>query len=109
MPAPPDPYKKYVSGAHHVADVAGAGSGVSNPMGSIQNAQAAYHTHQHMKAQLNGMRQAVINSDRANQARREMSTAQVQASSLVYGQNGITRENGWVKDAQGHIKYVGKK
>ncbi|KAL4994881.1 hypothetical protein BDV10DRAFT_175850 [Aspergillus recurvatus] len=109
MPGPHDPYKKYVSGAHHAADLVGAGSGVSNPMGSIQNAQAAYHTHKHTKAQLNGMRQAVINNDRANQAKREMSSAQVQASSLVYGQNGITRENGWVKDAHGNIKYVGKK
>jgi hypothetical protein len=42
MSGPHDPYKRYVSGAHHVADLAGAGSGVSNPMGSIQNAQAAY-------------------------------------------------------------------
>ncbi|KAL4971716.1 hypothetical protein BDW66DRAFT_145600 [Aspergillus desertorum] len=109
MPGPHDPYKKYVSGVHHAADLAGAGSGVSNPMGSIHNAQAAYHTHQYMKAQLHGMRQAVVNNDRANQARREMNSAQVQASSLVYGQNGITRENGWVKDAQGNIKYVGKK
>ena len=55
------------------------------------------------------MRKAVANNDRANQARREMNSAQVQASSLVYGQNGITRENGWVKDADGNIKYVGKK
>lgn len=59
--------------------------------------------------QLKGMRKAVANNDRANQARREMNSAQVQASSLVYGQNGITRENGWVKDAEGNIKYVGKK
>ncbi|KAL4775825.1 hypothetical protein BDW60DRAFT_203683 [Aspergillus nidulans var. acristatus] len=109
MSGPHDPYKRYVSGAHHVADLAGAGSGVSNPMGSIQNAQAAYHMHKNMKTQLNGMRQAVANNDRANQARREMNSAQVQASSLVYGQNGITRENGWIKDAQGNIQYVGKK
>ena len=50
MSGPHDPYKKYVSGAHHAADLAGAASGVSNPMGSIQNTQAAYHTHKTMKA-----------------------------------------------------------
>ncbi|KAL4745824.1 hypothetical protein BDW72DRAFT_198276 [Aspergillus terricola var. indicus] len=71
MPGSHDPYKRYVSGAHHAADLAGAGSGASNPMGSIQNSQAAYHTHQNMKAQLSGMRQAVANNDRANQARRD--------------------------------------
>ncbi|KAL4899465.1 hypothetical protein BDW74DRAFT_183718 [Aspergillus multicolor] len=107
MPAPHDPYKKYVSAASHAADFAGAGSGVSNPMGSVQNMQASYHMHQYHK-DVNGMRQAVINNDRANQARREMNTGQGQASVMVYGQNGITRENGYVQDANGQIRYVGR-
>lgn len=55
------------------------------------------------------MKQALVNEDRARQNQREMSTPQVQASSLTYGSNGITKENGYVKDSNGNISYQGKK
>jgi hypothetical protein len=55
------------------------------------------------------MKQALGNEERARQNQREMSTAQVQASSLAYGSNGITKENGYVKDSNGNIIYQGKK
>lgn len=47
-----DPYKTYEGGAG-VADIAAAATCAStafpNPMGGIQNAQAAYHNHKFMK------------------------------------------------------------
>lgn len=55
------------------------------------------------------MKQALANEDRARQNQREHSTPQVQASSMTYGSNGITRENGYVKDSKGNITYQGKK
>ncbi|KAL4925334.1 uncharacterized protein BDV17DRAFT_272423 [Aspergillus undulatus] len=105
---PQDPYKKIQSGVNAAAGLAGAGAGFSDPMGGVQNAQAAYHTRQYNKAYNDGMRQAIVNADRASQNRYEMSSAQTQASSGGYGQNGITRENGYVQDADGTIRYVGR-
>ena len=55
------------------------------------------------------MKQALGNEERARQNQREMSTAQTQASSLAYGENGITRENGYVRDCNGNVTYQGKK
>jgi hypothetical protein len=55
------------------------------------------------------MKQALGNEERGRQNQREMSTPQMQASSLTYGSNGITRENGYVKDSNGKITYQGKK
>lgn len=43
-----------------------------------------------------GMCEALKNEERAKKNQREMSSPQVDASSLAYEKNGITRENGWV-------------
>jgi hypothetical protein len=38
-----------------------------------------------------------------------MQTAQVAASDMTYGQNGITTGNGYVQDSNSNISYVGKR
>ncbi|KAL4940236.1 hypothetical protein BDV06DRAFT_197142 [Aspergillus oleicola] len=57
---------------------------------------------------MKGMVQAAENEKRANQEREEMNTEQAKASSIIYGENGITEENGFVQDSGGNIQYVGK-
>ncbi|KAJ5675316.1 uncharacterized protein N7477_005250 [Penicillium maclennaniae] len=129
----PDPYKTYEmasEGIGFACAAAGASAGVANPMGVVQNAQQAYHMHQYGKIvsphstnsftikanpdlsftkQVQGMRQAIANEEKAREYQRQMQSPQVQASSLAYGSNGITRENGYVQDKDGRIVYVGKK
>ncbi|KAJ5350427.1 hypothetical protein N7541_008154 [Penicillium brevicompactum] len=109
MPNPYKTYEKASEGVGIAGAAAGASGGFPNPMGGVQNAQLAYHTHQYGKIQSQGMKQALVNEDRARQNQREMSTPQAQASSLTYGSNGITKENGYVKDSNGNISYQGKK
>ena len=55
------------------------------------------------------MEQALANEERAIQHRREMQTPQGQASEMTYGATGITEENGYVRDSEGKITYVGGK
>ncbi len=55
------------------------------------------------------MGEALANEERAIQWQREMQMPQVQASDLGYGKNGITKENGYVKDGDGKVTYVGGK
>ena len=55
------------------------------------------------------MEQALANEERAIQRQREMETPQVQASDMTYGANGITKENGYIRDSDGKITYVGVK
>ena len=55
------------------------------------------------------MEQALANEERAIQRRREMETPQAQASDMTYGANGITKENGYIRDSDGKITYVGVK
>ncbi|KAL4876536.1 hypothetical protein BJY04DRAFT_223015 [Aspergillus karnatakaensis] len=85
----------------------GASPSASNGMFVVQNAQQAYHINQYARAQLNGNAQALANANRAAQWQRQMQTAQVQASSMAYGMNGITQANGFVRDANGAVRYVG--
>ncbi|CAI7640761.1 unnamed protein product [Penicillium bialowiezense] len=109
MPNPYKTYEKASEGAGLAGAAAGASGGFPNPMGGVQNAQKAYHMHQYGKIQSKGMKDALVHEDRARQKQREMSTPQVQASSLTWGSNGITKENGWVRDSNGKISYQGKK
>lgn len=55
------------------------------------------------------MGQGLANEERAKQHQREMQTPQVQASEMTYGKNGITKENGFVRNSEGKISYVGGK
>ncbi|KAL4789145.1 hypothetical protein BDV19DRAFT_395338 [Aspergillus venezuelensis] len=107
-----DPYKAYdktTGFAGDVFDIAGAaGADFSNPMPGVQKAMANHAVNKYAKEWMKGMAQADENEKRANQERAEMNTQQAHASSMVYGQNGITEENGFVQDAEVNITYVGK-
>ncbi|KIN07008.1 hypothetical protein OIDMADRAFT_174081 [Oidiodendron maius Zn] len=109
---PKNPYKVYEGaseGLSMASSAAGAATGFSNPMGGVLNAQKAYHMHQYGKLQKKGMEQALANEERAIQRRREMETPQAKASDMTYGANGITKENGYIRDSDGKITYVGVK
>ncbi|KAL3473229.1 hypothetical protein BJX99DRAFT_261539 [Aspergillus californicus] len=64
------------------------------------SAQEAYHLQQLAKAQQ-------LARERALKRQRETEAAQRQTGNMVWGQNGVTEANGYVRDAQGNIRYVG--
>ena len=49
MPNPYKTYEKASEGVGIAGAAAGASGGFPNPMGGVQNAQLAYHTHQYGK------------------------------------------------------------
>ncbi|KAL4953402.1 hypothetical protein BDW69DRAFT_165505 [Aspergillus filifer] len=106
-----DPYRAYDKATGFAGDafnLAGAaGADFSNPMPGVQQAMANHAVNEYAKEWMKGMAQADENEKRANQERAERNTQQAQASSMVYGQNGITEENGFVQDSEGNITYVG--
>lgn len=51
------------------------------------------------------MEDARANEERANANRRNMSTPQVEASSMKFGENGITKENGYYQRSDGTVGY----
>lgn len=53
------------------------------------------------------MKQAVVNEEKAIRRKREMQTAQVEASDTRYGKNGITEENRYYQNGEGRIYYDG--
>ncbi|PKY01177.1 hypothetical protein P168DRAFT_321594 [Aspergillus campestris IBT 28561] len=109
---PKNTYNKHDHASWHLANVgtvAGATLPMPNPMGGIQNAQAAYSKRQYQDSYRSGMKQAVLNEDAANQRHREMQTDQVRASEMTYGKNGYTKENGYHLDKDGRMYYDGSK
>ncbi|KAL4961126.1 uncharacterized protein BDV14DRAFT_204123 [Aspergillus stella-maris] len=97
-----NPYKKHAgsSGGTGIA-AAAAGSDIvfQNPGDAVQNGLKAWSMHRFMEA----------NEARASKNAQQMSTGQVEAGSLKWGENGITAEIGYVRDKDGGIRYVGKK
>ncbi len=55
------------------------------------------------------MEQGLANEEQAIEHQRTMQTPQVQGSDTTYGTNNITKENGFERDSEGKITYVGGK
>ncbi|KAF7293968.1 hypothetical protein MKEN_01460600 [Mycena kentingensis (nom. inval.)] len=88
---------------------ASGGHGASNAMGVVFKLQEGYHLQEYRKILKDGTQKAAANEERAIVHEREMNTPQVQAADMRYGSNGIDESNGFVRDKDGNIKYVGKK
>ncbi|KAL4789144.1 hypothetical protein BDV19DRAFT_395337 [Aspergillus venezuelensis] len=112
MPNTKNPYKKHEGSAGATgiaAAAAGADTAFQNPGDAVQNGLKAWSMHRFMKARKAGNEQALKNEAKASKNAQQMSTGQVKAGSLKWGENGITEANGYVRDKDGGIRYVGKK